>query len=166
MLVEIDNRQDKVEYSEDIEMVLKKCVEKTLNVENFNFPAEVSITLVDDGTIHQINKEYRDIDRPTDVLSFPLLSFAYCDKAEVSMDDVKYEINPETNAVVLGDVVISLERAQNQANEYGHSFIREVGFLTVHSMLHLLGYDHEEDDERDRMRKREEEILDKLEITR
>ena len=114
-----------------------------------------AVLLVNNEEIHSLNKEYRNIDRPTDVLSFPL------------GENGEYDDNPETGAKMLGDIVISLETAQKQAQVYGHSLEREVGFLTVHSMLHLLGYDHEESSLQERlMREKEEAILANLGISR
>ena len=124
-----------------------------LDFEDFGRRAEVSVTFTDNEGIHALNREYRNVDRPTDVLSFPL------------SDGDDYDTDGD--AVLLGDIVISLERAQTQAEEYGHSFEREVAFLTVHSMLHLLGYDHETspEDERD-MFARQDEILISAGMTR
>ena len=114
---------------------------------------EVSLTLTNDETIHNLNREYRGIDRPTDVLSF---AFREADEPEI--------INVEAN--VLGDIIISVERAQSQAEEYGHSLRREVVFLTVHGMLHLLGYDHMEETDRIEMEEEQKFIMDKLGIGR
>ena len=118
---------------------------------------EVSITLTDDSTIHKLNLEYRGIDRPTDVLSF---AFRESDEPEIIAGDVAEAID------VLGDIVISVERAINQAEEYGHSLRREVVFLTVHGMLHLLGYDHMEESDRLEMETEQEYIMSKLGIGR
>lgn len=115
--------------------------------------AEVSIVLVDNAAIQSLNRQYRGVDSATDVLSFPMLEG----------EDVPA---PEVDAVPIGDIVISLERARQQAEEYGHSFEREVAFLTVHGMCHLLGYDHETDEERAVMREREESVLTKLGLVR
>ena len=125
-------------------------------LEKFKSDAEVSVSFVSNNEIKNLNKIYRDKDSVTDVLSFPLTS-----------EDGKTEINPDTNAVQLGDVVISLETAVKQAQNYGHSLEREIGFLTVHSMLHLLGYDHETSQLDQRiMREKEESVLEKLGISR
>ena len=127
--------------------------EKTpsLKFENFQYPAEVSVSFVDDEEIHRMNLEYRNVDRSTDVLSFPLT------------ENGEYEVSPDTGCVPLGDIVISLEHAQAQAEEFGHSFEREVAYLTVHSMLHLLGYDHEAGGlEQVSMRERKKGVLEQL----
>ncbi|MDY2907111.1 MAG: rRNA maturation RNase YbeY [Eubacteriales bacterium] len=137
----------------DLRRLVKRAVLAVLDFEDFGRRAEVSVTFTDNEGIHALNREYRNVDRPTDVLSFPL------------SDGEDYDTDGD--AVLLGDIVISLERAQTQAEEYGHSFEREVAFLTVHSMLHLLGYDHETspDDERD-MFARQDEILISAGMTR
>lgn len=139
----IENEQDKIEVVPAYEDLIKKAVEGTLEYENFDKNCEISVTFTDNENIRELNREYRDIDRETDVLSFP-------------MDD-------EGDEVVLGDVVISLEKAKEQAEEYGHSIEREISFLCVHSCLHLLGYDHEtsEEDEKEMFMK-QHEILEKI----
>ena len=149
----IKNDQKKIKMTPDLRRLVKKAVLATLEFEDFGRRAEVSVTFTDNEKIHALNREYRNVDRPTDVLSFPL------------SDGEDYDTDGD--AVLLGDIVISLERAQTQAEEYGHSFEREVAFLTVHSMLHLLGYDHETspEDERD-MFARQDEILISAVITR
>lgn len=143
----ISNGQDKVEYLEEYETLVKKAVEGTLKYEGFTKKCEISITFTDNEKIRLLNKKYRNIDRETDVLSFP-------------MDD-------DGDEVVLGDVVISLEKAKDQAEEYGHSIEREISFLCVHSCLHLLGYDHEtgEEDEKEMFGK-QNEILEQIGQTR
>ena len=139
----ITNEQDKITFIPEYEELIKKSVEGTLEYEGFEKNCEVSVTFTDDEGIRELNREYRDIDRPTDVLSFPMFD--------------------EGDEVVLGDIVISLERARLQAEEYGHSIEREISFLCVHSCLHLLGYDHEtgEDDEKI-MFEKQHEILEKI----
>ena len=131
-------------------LVRKACI-ATLKTENFNYDAEVDVTFVDDKTIQEINKEHRDIDASTDVLSFPL------------GENGVYDENPATGAKMLGDIVISVEHAVKQAELYGHGLDREIAFLTVHSMLHLLGYDHVNGGlEQVRMREKEEDVLTRL----
>ncbi len=134
----ISNEQDKLPFHEEYETLVKNAVEATLGFEGFENDCEVSITFTDNESIRELNKEYRDIDRETDVLSFP-------------MED-------EGDIVVLGDIVISLEKAKEQSVEYGHSLEREISFLCVHSTLHLLGYDHETsiEDEKEMFGKQEE----------
>ena len=134
--------------------------EKALESEECDFDAEISVTLVDNESIRAINNEQRGIDKATDVLSFPMLEFDEdgCADAEFDFDG---------DLVVLGDIVISMERAKAQAEEYGHSFIREIAFLTAHSMLHLLGYDHVNSAEEEKiMFTKQENILQSMGIVR
>ena len=153
--VTIENKQKAVKIPTGVRLLIRRCCHAVLELEGFEGSAEVDVSLVDNEQIRQINNEQRHIDMTTDVLSFPL------------GENGKYDTDPETGAYMLGDIVISLERAAAQAQEYGHSFQREVGYLTVHSMLHLLGYDHETSplDER-KMREKEEAVLEKLGIAR
>ena len=148
----IDNRQDKLEISEELIEKIKDIILECLDYEDYDDNYEVSLSFVDNKEIHELNKEYRGIDRATDVLSFPLL--------------VEDEFGVDFGEESLGDIVISLERAFEQSREYNHSFEREVCFLVCHSMFHLLGYDHMNDEDKAKMRTREEEILGKLNIKR
>lgn len=154
-----DNTQDKIEVTDALEKLIKDVAEGVLEFEEIDEKCEVNVMFADNEQIRGINREQRDIDRATDVLSFPFLDAKNGD-ITVSDEDF-YE-----GYLSLGDIVISLERAKEQAEEYGHSFEREVGFLTCHSMLHLLGYDHIDEADRVIMRKKEEEILKKLKLTR
>ena len=139
---------------------IKRCVEATLDAEGVEVLCEINILITDDIGIHGINKAARNIDRPTDVLSFPMFTF----EPGVLPEDWSEFKDPGTNAVPLGDMVISLERARAQAKEFGHSVKREVGYLTIHSMLHLLGYDHlDEGPMKKQMREREEAIAATIE---
>ena len=139
---------------------IKRCVEATLDAEGVEVLCEINILITDDIGIHGINKAARNIDRPTDVLSFPMFTF----EPGVLPEDWSEFKDPGTNAVPLGDMVISLERARAQAKEFGHSVKREVGYLTIHSMLHLLGYDHlDEGPMKKQMRAREEAIAATIE---
>ena len=139
---------------------IKRCVEATLDAEGITSLCEINILVTDDVGIHGINKAARNIDRPTDVLSFPMFELQPGDPPS----DWEDYMDPGTNAVPLGDMVISLERARAQAKEFGHSVKREVGYLTIHSMLHLLGYDHLDEGEMKRqMRAREEAIAATIE---
>lgn len=141
-----DNIQDKFSVGFQLKSLLRRTVRATLKYEGIKNNTEVSVTFADDESIRKLNAEYRNLDRPTDVLSFPI------------EDDV--EAADESQVLMLGDIVISLERAAAQAEEYGHSFKREVAFLCAHSMLHLLGYDHELGEEQDAdMRRRQREIM-------
>ena len=165
MILEIDNRQDKIEVTKELESLLEQCITAVLHNEGINWPVEVSLVLADNKVIQKINKEYREVDNPTDVLSFPMLEFDK-DINDLTEDDLKGDMDPDKDAIILGDIVISLEKAMEQSKEYGHSFMREVGFLTVHGMLHLLGYDHMEEADRLTMRSREESVLEGLKLSR
>ena len=135
--------------------IIKKCINATLAAERVSVPCEINVLVTNDEGIHIINKTSRDIDRPTDVLSFPMFEF---EPGNPPTDWVDYQ-DPATGLVPLGDMCISLERAEAQAKEFGHSLRREVGYLTIHSMLHLLGYDHlDEGEMKKQMRGREEAI--------
>ena len=139
---------------------IQRCVEAVLDAEGITALCEINILVTDDIGIHGINKAARNIDRPTDVLSFPMFELVAGDPPT---DWADY-MDPGSNAVPLGDMVISLERAKSQAKEFGHSVKREVGYLTIHSMLHLLGYDHLDEGEMKRqMRAREEAIASTIE---
>ena len=146
-----ENNQEKETISYSLKMLIRRSVEATLAYEEIDDDCEVSVTFVDNEEIREINRKFRNIDRATDVLSFPLFD-------EDGMDAHVEELD-----CMLGDIVLSLERAREQSAEFGHSFEREVAFLTVHSVLHLLGYDHELSDEDDAdMRRRQTEIVEKM----
>ena len=138
-----------------INAIIKKCICAVLEAERISPRCEINVLITDDKGIHTINKTSRNIDSPTDVLSFPMFDL----DPENPPEDWDEYIDPETGMCPLGDMAISLERAVAQAEEYGHSVKREVGYLTIHSMLHLLGYDHlDEGPQKAKMRKREETI--------
>ncbi len=148
---ENDQKKHAIKYK--MQMLIRHTILETLDYEGMENDAEVSVTFVDDEGIRELNNKFRGLDKPTDVLSFPLLDYEG-ESEEPFFDELCHN---------LGDIVISLERAMAQANEFGHSFEREVAFLTAHSMLHLLGYDHElsEEDDAD-MRRRQNDIMDRL----
>lgn len=147
----ISNRQKAVKIPTGLRMLIRRCCHAVLQMEQFPDPAEISVTFVDNEQIHEMNLQYRNKDSATDVLSFPM------------GEDGHYDVNHETGARILGDIVISVPRAVEQANTYGHSLEREIGFLTAHSMLHLLGYDHEQGGlDRVRMREKEERVMQAL----
>lgn len=149
------------EYKE----LAERVVEFTIDHEKFPFEAEVNLTLTDNEGIHEINKEYREIDRPTDVLSFPLISYETAgDFSNVEDEDDNF--NPDTGEAMLGDIIISVPKVKEQAKEYGHSEEREYAFLIVHSMLHLFGYDHMTPEEASFMEDKQKEILNELHIFR
>jgi len=162
MALIIENRQNKYD-DKAIQKLIESVIESCLEYEDIKRGCEVSVTLVDNLEIQKINREYRNIDRPTDVLSFPMFEREEIKNLE---DGNVTDMDLDTWEIVLGDIVLSIEKAHEQSMEYGHSFEREVAFLTVHGMLHLLGYDHEEEADRVIMRKREEEILNKLKLFR
>ena len=138
-----------------ITMHIRKCIEATLSAENIQIPCEINVMVTDDVGIHAVNLASRGIDKPTDVLSFPMFQL---EPGNPPQDWDEY-LDPETGLCPLGDMCISLERAKAQAKEFGHSAKREVGYLTIHSMLHLLGYDHlDEGPMKKQMRGREEAI--------
>ena len=151
----ISNDQKEIKIPTGIRLLIRRCCTAVLVNEDFDGSAEISVRFVDDDEIRRLNKQYRDIDKSTDVLSFPL-----------GIDGV-YDINNDTGAQMLGDIVISVQHAVDQAKRYGHSIQREIGFLTVHSMLHLLGYDHDASGlENVRMREKEETALTQLGLKR
>lgn len=165
MILEIENVQEEIPYNDEMRKILETCAEKTLKIERFNSLVEISVTLMNNKQIRQLNKEYRGIDQETDVLSFPMIDFQG-EQGEWDMEALRNDIDPENQAVILGDIVISMEKASRQAEEYGHSFSRELGFLMVHSMMHLLGYDHEDEEDAKIMREHEEAVLSGLNLTR
>ncbi len=149
----------------DYESLIQTVVRYALDYEACPYEAEVNVVLTDDPSICEINREYRQMDRPTDVLSFPMLEYVNPGNFD-GLEDMDEYFNPETGELVLGDIMISLEKVKEQAKEYGHSQQRELGFLVAHSMLHLFGYDHMEQQDRDEMERRQSEILDHLGICR
>ena len=147
----IANKQKDIKIPTGLRMLIRRCCNAVLRMEKFEGSVEVSVTFVNNEQIKEYNSQYRNKNIETDVLSFPM------------GENGVYDTNPETGAKILGDIVISIEKAQEQARAYGHSLQREVGFLTAHSMLHLLGYDHENSNiERVRMREKEELVMEQL----
>lgn len=156
-----ENEQEKEEITAATYELVRECIAQTLAEEGRGFDCEVSLTITDDEGIRAINAETRGIDRPTDVLSFPMLEF------DADGDVIDAELDTDDGFLLLGDIVIDAERTRAQAEEYGHSMRRELAFLTVHSTLHLLGYDHVDDPEGERiMFAKQDKILDKMGITR
>ena len=147
----ISNRQKQVRSPTGVRMLIRRCCHAVLQMEEFPDSAEISISFVDNEQIREMNRQYRDKDSVTDVLSFPM------------GENGHYDMNHETGAKILGDIVISVPRAMEQARTFGHSLEREIGYLTAHSMLHLLGYDHEDGGlARVRMREKEERVMREL----
>ena len=153
MIVTLENNQEKVSIPEALEADLTKAMNVVAELEALSPQTEVDITLVDDAAIHELNRTYRGIDRPTDVLSFALDEGE--EEPEVDGDEIEH---------LLGDVIISAPTAVRQGEEYGHGLEREMTYLAVHGMLHLLGYDHMEEKDKLIMRKREEEVLRRLDL--
>ena len=166
-MIYVDNRQEKIEVTDELTEQLKNTIEFALKEEGVLVDTEVSLLFVDNEEIKEINNETRNIDRETDVLSFPMLDYP---KDKVFKDVyTNFEFDEtymDGEELVLGDIVLSLEKALEQSKEYNHSFERESCYLVVHSVLHLLGYDHMEEEEKKIMRSREEDILNKLDIKR
>ena len=150
------------DYKKLAERVISFCLEH----EQFPYDAEVNLTLTDNEGIHSINLEYRQIDRPTDVLSFPMLSYELPGDFSFLEEEHEEDFNPDTGEALLGDIIISVEKVKEQAENYGHSMEREYAFLITHSMLHLFGYDHMEPEEAQIMEAKQRELLEKLEIRR
>lgn len=150
----------------DYEEVIKTVISKTLETENCPYETEVNVLLTGNEEIHEANKEFRGIDRPTDVLSFPMVDYEFPSDFSCVDENPESYLNPETDELLLGDIMISIDKVYEQANEYGHSPKREFAFLIAHSMLHLLGYDHIDEAERKVMEEKQEAILDALGITR
>lgn len=148
------------------EELAKKVIEAALDYEGCPYEVELSLLLTDNNNIRQINREYRSIDRATDVLSFPML--AYDSPSDFSCAEIEAHncFNPETGELLLGDIILSMEKVKEQAKKYGHSEEREYAFLITHSMLHLFGYDHIEPEEAREMENKQNAILNSLHILR
>ena len=159
MSVLIDNRQEAVKVDEALEAFVVQVVEEVLAYERCEEEFEVSISFVCNEEMRSLNKEYRNIGKETDVLSFPLVEFI---EEELNTEDEDAEYIEEE--IALGDIVISMEKAVEQSEEYGHSFKRELAFLLVHGMLHLLGYDHDEEASEGEIFDKQEEILKNIKI--
>lgn len=146
----ISNKQKDVEIPTGVRMLVRRCCHAVLQLENFEGYAEISVTFVNNEQIRELNNHYRNKDSATDVLSFPM------------GENGKYDTDLETGAKILGDVVISMEKVVEQAERFGHSLQREIGYLTAHSVLHLLGYDHMTNLEKVHMREKEELVMNQL----
>ena len=155
-----------VPFDFEYESLAKEVISFTLDHENFPYESEVNLTLTDNDGIHEINKMYRQIDRPTDVLSFPMLSYEAAGDFSKLEDDYDDNFNPDTGEIMLGDIVISVDKVLEQAESYGHTPRREYAFLIVHSMLPLFGYDHMTPEEAVQMEAKQRQILEEMNITR
>ena len=166
-MIFIDNRQNKIEVTDELQRTIKDVIQYALKEESVFIDSEVSVIFIDNQEIKEINSKYRGIDEITDVLSFPMLE--YPEKKVFKDVYINYEFDQSDlneERLVLGDVALSLEKSLQQSEEFHHSFLRECAYLTVHSILHLLGYDHMDELEKNIMRKREEEILSNFKISR
>ena len=161
----ISNDQKAVKVPTGIRMLIRRCCHAVLQLEGFKGSAEVSVRFVDNEQIRELNKQYRNIDKETDVLSFPMAD--YEKEGDFSfLEEAQDCFHPESGELLLGDIVISADKVLQQAESYGHSPLREYAFLIVHSLLHLVGYDHMEAEEAAAMEKKQAEILDSMGITR
>lgn len=161
----IENETE-VTFDFDINEVVKLVVDEVLEQENCPYESQVNVLLTDNEGIRYFNKEYRDIDRETDVLSFPNLDFGKPGVFDIEEDAEADYFDPESGELILGDIIISVDKVIEQAQNYGHSRLREFAFLVAHSMLHLSGYDHMEPEEAKVMEAKQEQVLTGLNITR
>ena len=150
----------------DYESTISKVVERSLDREKCPYEVELNVILTGNQEIKEINKEYRNIDAPTDVLSFPMIDYETPSDFVGLEEEADNYFNPETGELLLGDIIISVEKVMEQAEQYGHSLKRELAFLTAHSMMHLFGYDHMEEEERIIMEEKQKNVLDELQIYR
>lgn len=164
MTINFENEQEQ-SFDFDFIEVAEAVMNEVLDQEECPYESEISLILTTDEEIHRTNKEFRDIDRPTDVLSFPMVDFEAPADYDILEEDDSY-FHPESGELLLGDIMISIPRAVEQAKAYGHSIKREYAFLIAHSMLHLLGYDHMTDEERIVMEEKQTQVLNTLQITR
>lgn len=158
--------ETEVRFPFDYEELAARVVEFALNHEEFPYECEVNLTLTDNDGIWEINREYRKVDGPTDVLSFPMLSYETAGDFSGLEEDYDDNFNPDTGEIMLGDIIISVDKVAEQAESYGHSMEREFAFLILHSMLHLFGYDHMTPEEASVMEEKQRTILDKMQIFR
>lgn len=159
-------KEVEVVFDFDYEKLAEEVISYALEHEKFPYEAEVNLTLTDNEGIHEVNRMYREIDAPTDVLSFPMLSYTKAGDFSELEDDYEDNFNPDTGEIMLGDIIISIDRVRTQAKDYGHSERREYAFLIVHSMLHLFGYDHMTEEEASQMEAKQHQILDAMQISR
>lgn len=153
-------------FAFEYEKLAEEIVSFALGHEDFCYEAEINLTLTDNEGIHILNRQYRGVDAPTDVLSFPMISFDEPGDFSALEDDYEDNFNPDTGEILLGDIILSVDRVRSQAKEYGHSERREYAFLIVHSVLHLLGYDHMTDEEAAQMEEKQRQILEAMQIFR
>ena len=161
----VENETD-VNFPFDVEEIVKLVAEEVMDMEQCPYEAQVNVLLTDNQGIREYNREYRQIDRETDVLSFPNVDFEEPGQFEIDEDMEADYFDPDTGELILGDIIISVDKVMAQAESYGHSQKREFAFLVAHSMLHLSGYDHMEQEEAAVMEAKQEQVLSKLGITR
>lgn len=161
MEILIENLQNKVDIGEETQELINRAVKTCLNQEGFDIASEISILLVDDERIWEINKEQRNVDKPTDVLSFPMVDMF---EGEIQSNEGDFDLDEDL--LLLGDIVVSMETALRQSEEYGHSLDRELAFLVTHGVFHLLGYDHMEEEEEKVMMGKQESVLAAMGLTR
>jgi len=166
MTINVENETDLILKEVDTTAVARRVIEAALDYESCPYEAEINLLLTDNENIHRINLEYRQMDRPTDVLSFPMLEYECPGDFSVAEAEVSDSFNPDTGELILGDIIISMEKVVEQAEKYGHSEEREFAFLIAHSMLHLFGYDHMVPEEAAVMEEKQRDILNSLKILR
>jgi probable rRNA maturation factor len=161
MDITIENMQNKIEITRRLQDLIKKTAVESLRYEKFETPSEINIILADNEIIRHINKEQRNIDNSTDVLSFPMVNII-----EGKIISAEGDFDLDENLMLLGDIVLSVEKAREQADNYGHTFEREVAFLISHGVFHLLGYDHMDEASEKVMMSRQESVLTSMGLTR
>ncbi len=161
MAIYIENLQSKLEISAKHILLIEQCMEKILENEKLDIPVELNILIVDNDEIRNINREHRNVDSATDVLSFPMVEMH-----EGEILSMAGDFDLDENSLILGDIIISAEKAREQAEQYGHSFEREIGFLSTHGLLHILGYDHETPEQEQKMRDKQETVLKAMGLCR
>ncbi len=165
MISYVENETD-ISFEFDMKQIVELLMDEVLTMEKCPYEAQVNLLVTDNEGIREFNREHREIDRATDVLSFPMIEFQCAGDFSVVEEREVDCFDPESGELLLGDIIISAEKIKHQANEFGHSYKREFAFLITHSLLHLCGYDHMEDEERKIMEEKQEKILQKVGITR
>ena len=165
MTINIEYETD-IKLELDYEEIINSVINESVDFEKCPYEAEVNVILTDNEQIHAINKEHREVDSPTDVLSFPMVDFESPSDFGIAEDNAEDYFNPETGELLLGDIVVSVEKVKEQASNYGHTEKRELAFLIAHSMMHLFGYDHMTESEASVMEAKQNAVLDNLGISR
>lgn len=160
MTVLLEDLQDRIKVTDDIEELVKKAVNSSIDYEKFSIPSEICVMFVDNEYIRKINREHRKIDKPTDVLSFPIVDMY---EGVINSDEGDFDLDEDL--LLLGDIIVSLEMTKLQAEEYGHSFERELAFLVTHGVFHLLGYDHDIPEREERMISKQYAVLEILNLS-